>query len=132
MVYLVYLILQDILDILGISLTWERIYMQKYGEFESFEEQVYYTAIGQAIPNKQVAGVIDQFGDKGMCHQYYDCVRDAYDRICFRLGLCDSPTPQEMPEDSDLNEILNGMDNICRDVAMEMFRCGAMFSKEEK
>lgn len=106
--------------------------MEKHGGFDSFAEQVYYTAIGEATKPFRVPGVINRFGPKGECHQHYDRVRNAYNRICFRLGLCDSETPGVIQEDSDLDDILNEMDAICKEVSLEMFRCGVLLGQNAK
>ena len=91
--------------------------MKQYGGFDSFEEQVYYTAIGMAVEASRALGVIDQYGPEGNCHALYNRMRDAYDRLCARLGVGE--------EDSDLDEIVDLMEDICKEVAFEMFRCGS-------
>lgn len=93
--------------------------MEQYGGFDSLVEQVYYSAIGMAVEESRVPSVIDQYGPQGKCHGLYNQMRDAYERVCARLGVDE--------EDSDLDQIVDLMEDISKEVAFEMFRCGAMF-----
>ena len=96
--------------------------MEQYGGFDSFVEQVYFTAVGMAVEESRAPGVIDQYGPDGKCHGLYCQMKDAYDRVCARLGVDE--------EDRDLNEIVDLMESICKEVAFEMYRCGATFQNQ--
>ena len=99
---------------------------------EEFVERVYLSAIGMIRNNCAIPGVNNLFAPGEKCDQLYAQVRDAYERVCKRLGGCDGESHDEIAEDSDLNDILNLMDRICQEVAFEMFRCGALFSPQDK
>lgn len=99
---------------------------------EEFVEHVYLTAIGMIHEDRAVPGVNDLFAPGKKCDQLYAQVRNAYERVCKRLGGCDGENHDELPQDSDLNDILNLMDSICQEVAFEMFRCGAHFTPQDK
>lgn len=66
-------------------------------------------------------GVENLFAVGNTCERCYAEIRDAYDRICARLGQKD--------EDADLEIILNAEMEICRELSYAMFRHGEKMAK---
>ena len=94
---------------------------------EDFVCDVFDTVYGLMLPEFAVPGVEDLFGKGKPCLTIYTEVNKAYLRVCERLGI--GPEFGFPPEDHDLNEILNGMDDICRVVGYAMFRYGMEYQK---
>ena len=66
-------------------------------------------------------GVIDAFADDAYCMEKYREMRDAYDRLCHRLGVTD--------EDADVEIIINSLMTIEREIAYAMYEYGAKYGK---
>ena len=84
--------------------------------------KIYETVTGQVLPEYAHPIGDDLFAPGKPCEALYEQARAAGQRICHRLGASD--------EDHDVEEIFTSMDQICRMVAFEMFRCGVL-SKED-
>ena len=86
---------------------------------ESFIELVYLTIQGQLIPKYMIADVEDIFTKDGIGLALYTNARDAYLRVCDRLGAKDY--------DPDLDVIINSMEDLAKEMAFRMYRYGAKF-----
>ncbi len=78
----------------------------------SFQD-IYETMLGQREPEFQVPGVEDAFEPGLLCDQAYSKMRDAYERVCQRLGCRD--------EDGDLDCIVDCMELIQQELCRRMF-----------
>ena len=78
--------------------------------------KIYETMLGLRIPEASVPGVVDAFSEGSLCQREYDRMRDAYERLCTRLGAGD--------EDPDLNTMVDAMEAIQRELCERMYRCG--------
>ena len=85
---------------------------------EELLDDIYGTLCGLYIPEAMVPGVPDLFADGSFCMEEYIRMRQAYDRICLRLGR----DPDD--GDKDLEVILEAMEHIQERLAKEMFRLG--------
>lgn len=52
-------------------------------------EQVYESMTCYVLEEYRIPGVKDAFADNAFCMQKYRQMRDAYDRLCKRLGVAD-------------------------------------------
>lgn len=94
---------------------------------EDFVCDVFDTVYGLMLPEFAVPGVEDLFAKEKPGLALYIEVNKAYLRVCERLDI--GPEYGFPPEDHDLNQILNGMDDICRIVGYAMFRYGMEYQK---
>lgn len=78
---------------------------------------IYETLLGER--SKPVIGVKNAFADGSYCESRYTEMREAYERVCSRLGSRD--------EDSDLEQIVTSMDAICAELCRQMFLLGIRF-----
>ncbi len=90
---------------------------------ESFVDRVYLTINGFLLPQFTVAGVEDIFGEGGIGIALYEQARDAYARICDRLGVRD--------EDPDLDIIISSMEDITKEISYRMYEYGTRFGMQE-
>ena len=97
---------------------------------ENFIEEIYETVSGQTLQQLKMPGVENMFEPEKPCAILYNQAMDAYLRICSRLGIDDDDPYGFPPEDYDLNTIMGCMDDICKLVALEMFRYGVKFHDE--
>ena len=79
-------------------------------------EQVYESLTCHVAEPWQMPGVINAFADDAYCMQQYRQMRDAYDRLCDRLGVVD--------EDEDVECYMDIQRELCR----LMFAYGQQFS----
>lgn len=86
---------------------------------ESFMELVYLTMQGELIPEYAIANVEDIFAEGGIGIELYTNAKNAYYRVCDRLGVKD--------EDRDLDEIISNMENLASEMAFRMYQYGAKF-----
>ena len=68
----------------------------------------------------RMPGVIDAFADDAYCMEKYRDMRDAYDRLCDRLGVTD--------EDADVECIIGCFMEMERELCRLMFAYGQKFS----
>ena len=88
---------------------------------EPFPTQVYYTLYGVVLPEYRIPGVENAFADEAECTKLYFTARDAYERICERLGVID--------EDNDLEDIFNSLLDIAKILSLKMYHYGAVFGE---
>ena len=84
---------------------------------EPFDEQVYNTLNGLNLPQWCVPGVVNAFANDQPCMQLYSEARDAYNRLCDRLGVKD--------EDEDIEIIFNSFLDMNKILCLKMFHYGA-------
>lgn len=82
----------------------------------SFSEDVYMTLWGELLEGYRVKGVPNLFEANSFCEQQYYQMLDAYERLRERLGSDD--------EDKDVEQIIDSLLSICREVSLQMFECG--------
>lgn len=82
---------------------------------------IYETMSGFLEPEAQVPGVANAFDEGSICARKYADMRSAYERVCTRLGARD--------EDRDLNEIVDCMEAIQRELCERMYRLGMEHGK---
>ncbi len=75
--------------------------------------EVYETMLGLLEPEAQVSGVDNAFAEGQTCARAYEEMRNAYERLCRRLGCAD--------EDPDLNSMVEHMEVIQKDLCRRMF-----------
>ena len=79
-------------------------------------DDTYESMLGLRLPESSVPGVEDAFSEGSLCQREYDRMRDAYERLCSRLGAGD--------EDPDLNTMVDAMEATQRDLCKRMYHCG--------
>lgn len=82
-------------------------------------ELVYETLTCHVLEPWRIPGVIDAFADDAYCMQRYRVMRDAYDRLCDRLGVID--------EDEDVECIIQCYMDIQQELCRLMFQYGQQF-----
>ena len=85
-------------------------------------EQVYETLTCHVCKPWQMPGVIDAFSEDSYCMEKYRQMRDAYDRLCIRLGVVD--------EDDDVECIIQCSMDMERELCRLMFGYGQQFSQK--
>lgn len=83
---------------------------------ENYDE-IYLSVLGEAID--PVPGVENAFAPGKPCAKTYGEIREAYLRLCQRLGV------QE--EDGDLETIVRGFFTITDELCRTMYFCGAKY-----
>ena len=87
-----------------------------------FLDDIYLSLQGALVSQAAVPWVPNLFKSDGCCEREYTRMRDAYERVCIRLGIdADS-------EDDDLNVIVQAMDTIQEICCKEMFRLGMEYA----
>ncbi len=81
-------------------------------------EQVYETMLGLLEPEAEAAGVENAFSDGSICTQEYEKMRDAYDRLCSRLGAAN--------EDTDLNTMVDSLETIQKELCRRFYSMTAL------
>ena len=81
-------------------------------------DDIYRILVGFYIPEAAVPGVPDLFAPGSFCDREYAKMRDAYERVCTRLGV------DVDDEDEDLNIMVEAMESIQEVLCKEMFRLG--------
>lgn len=79
-------------------------------------EQVYESMTCHVAQSHRMPGVEDAFANDAFCMQQYRKMRDAYDRLCDRLGVED--------EDDDVECIIQCYMEIQRELCRLMFYYG--------
>ena len=83
-------------------------------------EQVYTSLTCHISEPWRMPGVINAFADGTKCMQLYGEMRNAYDRLCDRLGVVD--------EDEDVECIIRCYMGMERELCRLMFAYGQQFS----
>ena len=81
-------------------------------------DDIYRSLAGFYIPEAAVPGVPNLFAPHSFCDREYARMRQAYERICIRLGV------NVDDEDEDLNIMVEAMESIQEVLCKEMFRLG--------
>ena len=86
-------------------------------------EQVYESLTCHVADPWRMPGVINAFSDNSYCMGQYRKMRDAYDRLCDRLGVED--------EDADIEIIIACYMGIQRELCHLMFTYGRQFPTDD-
>lgn len=89
--------------------------MKYFDDKEDFED-IYCSLKGVLIPEYTIPWVENAFAHGGICEQRYGKMRDAYERVCNRLGV------DVDDEDDDLNDIVYAMGDIQRQMCECLYR----------
>ncbi len=84
--------------------------------------QIYETMLGLLEPEAALDWVDSAFGEGAHCTREYAQMREAYERICERLGVEN--------EDEDLEIIVNSLESIQRELCERMFSAGSKYESE--
>lgn len=87
-----------------------------------FLDDIYLSLQGTLVSQAAVPWVPNLFMTDGYCEQEYTRMRDAYERVCIRLGI-DTDS-----EDDDLNIMVQAMENVQETCCKEMFRLGMEYA----
>ena len=82
------------------------------------EIDVYFTLLGQYGPAAAVPGVPNAYGPDSACTRHYDRMHEYRERLWQRLGS---------PEDEDLENLIGCLEDIQRELCIQMFRQGQRF-----
>ena len=85
---------------------------------ETLLDDIYWTLLGELIPEAAIPGVPNLFATGSPCAEAYARMRKAYERLCLRLGF------DEDYEDRDLDIMVSSLEDIQETLAKEMFRLG--------
>lgn len=88
------------------------------------ETLVYESLTGELLPEYALDWVEDIFVPGHPCYEEYRIMREAYQRVCIRLGNGE--------EDQDLEIMVNALLSHCRIIAAEMFRYGREYRIREE
>ena len=87
-------------------------------------DEVYDTVRGLMAPEYAVAGVENLFAEGSYCQRRYDDMRQAYARLCVRLGVED--------EDRDLEQMISALDDITARLCRTMYEHGRREGRGER
>ena len=82
------------------------------------EIDVYFTLLGQYGPAAAVPGVPNAYGPDSACTRHYDRMHEYRERLWQRLGS---------PEDEDLENLIGCLEDIQRELCIQMFCQGQRF-----
>ena len=85
-------------------------------------DDIYRSLVGFYIPEAAVPGVPDLFAPGSFCDREYAKMRDAYGRVCARLGVD--------VDDEDLICMVEAMEAIQERLCKEMFLLGMEFGAD--
>ena len=88
----------------------------------NFVEWVYDTLNGQLAEGYELPGVETVFSEGSYCTEAYEQMREAYARLCERLGVVD--------EDKDVEIIIQSFECIQKEMCEKMYYYGAKFGNE--
>lgn len=94
-----------------------------FNENSQIASLVYESLLGDLVPEYALDWVEDIFVPGHPCHDSYNQMREAYLRVCARLGSGE--------EDPDLELMVNALLDHSRSVALEMFRYGRIYQQTE-
>lgn len=83
---------------------------------------IYLSLQGELVDDVSVPWVKDAFTTGSECYKNYKRLRDAYERICLRLGLA------EDAEEKDLIEMVDAMESIQEILCRKMFEYGETYA----
>ncbi len=89
---------------------------------EKLLDEIYRSLTGFYIPEAAVPGVPNLFAPHSRCDREYARMRDAYERVCIRLGV------DADEEDEDLNVMVEAMEAIQQELAGQMFLLGMEYA----
>lgn len=89
--------------------------MKYFDDKEDFED-IYASLKGMLIPEYTIPWVENAYVRGGVCERKYIEMRDAYERLCDRLGV------DVDDEDEDLNDIVNSLEVIQRQMCECLYR----------
>lgn len=84
---------------------------------------IYLSAQGLLVPGAAVPWVENMFTPGSYCESAYARMRDAYERLCTRLGV------DVDDEDDDLNCMMESLENIQEVLCKEMFELGVTYAE---
>lgn len=84
---------------------------------------IYLSMLGQLIPEATIPWVDNLYAPGSICHRKYNEMRDAYERVCTRLGV------DVEDEDEDLNCMVDALDKIQEVLCKEMFALGVKYAQ---
>lgn len=82
-------------------------------------EEIYESLTCHTSENTRISWVEDAFAEGAFCMLTYQKMRDAYDRLCERLGVVD--------EDADIECIIQCYMQIQQELCKKMFYYGQLF-----
>lgn len=85
-------------------------------------DSIYLSAQGLLVPDAAVPWVANMFTPGSYCESEYAGMRDAYERLCIRLGV------DVDDEDDDLNRMVESLENIQEVLCKEMFKLGTAYA----
>lgn len=88
--------------------------------YPSFED-IYETVNGMREKEYCVPWIEDAFAEGKVCDKRYEEMRQAYLRICDRLGVGD--------EDEDLNTIIRCMESIQKEIAKDIYKLSTQMAE---
>jgi len=88
----------------------------------NYLDDIYLSLLGVLIPEAAVPWVPNMFATNSFCEGEYGLMRDAYARLCARLGVAPDG------EDADLNCIVGALEQIQEVLCKEMFRLGIEYT----
>ena len=87
-------------------------------------EEIYNTMIGLYDSAHSMESVENAFAPGSECALAYEKMRDAYERLCHRLGI-------EKGEDADLEIMVASMETIQKELCRRMFHYGLQIGTKE-
>ncbi len=93
-------------------------YLNNNPEYQAFQNQdlftdTYETMLGLREKEAEVKWVKNAFAEGSICAAEYEKMREAYERVCQRLGAGE--------EDADLDMIVESMENIQKELCRNMY-----------
>lgn len=89
-----------------------------------FAEEVYQSLLGMAVDEYKLEWVDNAFSPGSVCEQNDAAMLNAYERLCYRLGV-----PEE---DADVEIIINALLDNQRELCLKMFACGRRYERDNK
>ena len=86
-------------------------------------EKIYESLTCHILEPWRMPGVINAFSEDSYCMEQYRKMRDAYDRLCDRLGVED--------EDKDIETIISCYMGIQQELCKLMFAYGQQFPTDD-
>lgn len=80
-------------------------------------------ALEEECPPEEALIVKNEFTDGSHCQKCLERAYDAADRLRERLGA---------PEDEDVRDVIDGMEDLIRYLSLKMFDYGVIFSRDNR
>ena len=90
---------------------------------KSLLDDIYLSVQGQIIPGLAVPCAENMFAPDSFCEKKYAEMREAYERLCTRLGV------DLDDEDDDLNRMVDAMEKIQEVLCKKMFELGMVYAE---